>query len=228
MDNLSVYNKVRSVPAAALKQINGGRLSGMTDINPMWRIKIMTDTFGLCGIGWKYTITKQWTETFGNEVKAYCNVDLQIKVDSIWSDPIPGTGGASEVAMERNGAYVSDECYKMALTDALSVAMKALGVGADIYFSKDVDYGTKYSAGQEHQQAAAQPAQAQAPQQQPSYQVPPKTLADRSLALSQAREDLARCATKQDLQYVAQTYSFLLTDKQFVSECTAKRKQLGL
>lgn len=228
MDNLSVYNKVRSVPAAALKQIKGGRLSGMTDINPMWRIKIMTDTFGLCGIGWKYTITKQWTETFGNEVKAYCNVDLQIKVDSIWSDPIPGTGGASEVAMERNGAYVSDECYKMALTDALSVAMKALGVGADIYFSKDVDYGTKYSVGQAPQQAAAQSAQAQAPQQQPSYQVPPKTLADRSLALSQAREDLARCATKQDLQYVAQTYSFLMTDKQFVSECTAKRKQLGL
>ena len=28
--------------------------------------------------------------------------------------------------------YTSDECYKMALTDALSVACKALGVAADV------------------------------------------------------------------------------------------------
>ena len=68
-----------------------------------------------------------------------------IKVDGEWSDAIPGTGGASFVAMERNGAYVSDEVYKMALTDALSVAMKSIGVAADIYFSKGADLGTKYA-----------------------------------------------------------------------------------
>jgi DNA-directed RNA polymerase subunit RPC12/RpoP len=43
---------------------------------------------------------------------------------------------------ETNGIYVSDECYKMALTDALSVACKALGVGADVYWQKD---NTKYN-----------------------------------------------------------------------------------
>jgi len=37
--------------------------------------------------------------------------------------------------------YLSDECFKMALTDAISVAAKALGIGADVYFEKDK---TKY------------------------------------------------------------------------------------
>lgn len=56
---------------------------------------------------------------------------------------IPGTGGASFVAQERNGPYMSDECYKMALTDALSVAAKALGLAADVYFARGE---SKYSA----------------------------------------------------------------------------------
>lgn len=143
--NLSIFNKVRKVPDNALKTINAGRLKGMSDVNPVWRILAMTDTFGICGIGWKYEITKQWTETYGNEIKGFCNINLYIKVNGEWSDAIPGTGGASFVAMERNGAYVSDEVYKMALTDALSVAMKSIGVAADIYFSKGADLGTKYA-----------------------------------------------------------------------------------
>lgn len=143
--NLSIFNKVRKVPFNALKQIGAGRLKGMSDVNPVWRILAMTDTFGVCGVGWKYEITKQWTETYGNEIKGFCNINMFIKVDGEWSDAIPGTGGASFVAMERNGAYVSDEVYKMALTDALSVAMKSIGVAADIYFSKGADLGTKYA-----------------------------------------------------------------------------------
>jgi hypothetical protein len=114
MGNLDLYNKLKVVPAEAIKPIQNGRLKGKSDINPMWRIKTMTEHFGVCGIGWKYVITKQWTETFGTETKAYCNIDLFVKVDGQWSDAIQGTGGSSEVTMERNGSYVSDECYKMA------------------------------------------------------------------------------------------------------------------
>lgn len=52
MDNLELYNKVRNVPQEAKKEIKGGRLKGMTDINPMWRIKTLTEQFGICGMGW--------------------------------------------------------------------------------------------------------------------------------------------------------------------------------
>ena len=100
MGNLDYYNKLKVVPQQALRQIQSGRLRGKHDINPMWRIKAMTEQFGVCGIGWKYVITKQWTETFGSEVKAYCNSDLFSKVNGEWSDAIQGTGGSSEVSME--------------------------------------------------------------------------------------------------------------------------------
>lgn len=166
-NNLAFYEKLRTVPEEAIKQIGAGRLKGMSDINPMYRIKVMTETFGPCGIGWKYEITKQWHEQFGQEIKAFCNINLYIKVDGEWSEPIPGTGGSSFVAVESKGIYVSDECEKMALTDALSVAMKALGVAADVYYSKDKSrFDTKYEQ-QEYseQQAQVKPKTTAAPQQ---------------------------------------------------------------
>ena len=142
MSNLKLYDAVRSVPENAKKQITGGRLSGMTDINPMWRIKTLTEQFGICGIGWKYVITDKRLEQGANgEIAAFVDIDLYIKIDGEWSEPIPGTGGSTFVAKERNGMYTSDECFKMALTDALSVACKALGFAADVYFEKD---RTKY------------------------------------------------------------------------------------
>jgi len=147
MENMTYYNKFRVVPQEAQKPIGGGRLKGMTDINPMWRIKLLTEAFGVCGIGWKYVITEKRLEKSDHgEVAAFVDIDLFIKVDSEWSCAIPGTGGSSFIANEKNGLYLSDECFKMALTDALSVACKALGIGADIYFSKD---RTKYDAQQE-------------------------------------------------------------------------------
>lgn len=137
MDNMQIYNAVRKCPDNALRKISAGRLKGKSDINPMWRIQALTEQFGVCGIGWYYDITKQWTEQgANNEIAAFCNIDLYIKSGDDWSKPIKGTGGSSFVANERNGAYTSDECYKMALTDAISVACKALGFAADIYWDQ--------------------------------------------------------------------------------------------
>jgi hypothetical protein len=56
-----------------------------------------------------------------------------IKERDAWSAPITGIGGAALIAKEKNGLHTNDEGYKMATTDALSVAMKQLGVAADIY-----------------------------------------------------------------------------------------------
>lgn len=138
MENLAIYNAVRSVPDSAKRQIGAGRLKGKTDINPMWRLKTLTEQFGPCGIGWKYVITdKRLEEGANGEVAAFLDIDLFVKVDGAWSDAIPGTGGSAFVAKEKNGPYTSDECFKMALTDAISVACKALGFGADVYWEAD-------------------------------------------------------------------------------------------
>lgn len=156
MDNLELYNAVRSVPPEARKTIAAGRLKGMTDINPMWRIKVLTDRFGPCGVGWKYEITSQQLEKGANdEIAAFVGINLYYMLDGEWSDPIPGTGGSMFVTNERSGLHTSDECYKMALTDAISVAAKALGVAADVYWDKDK---TKYDTSGHQRQDEAKSA----------------------------------------------------------------------
>lgn len=145
MGNLDIYDALRTPPPEALTEIRGGRMNGKTDINPMWRIKALTEQFGPCGVGWKYEITRQWTEAGGSgEISAFCNINLFYKHGDAWSEAVPGTGGSAFIAKEKGGLYQSDECYKMALTDAISVAAKALGVAGDIYWGKDP---TKYGRG---------------------------------------------------------------------------------
>lgn len=152
--NMRIYNQVRAVPQEAKREIAAGRLKGKTDINPMWRIKALTEQFGICGIGWKYVITDERLEAGADgEVSAFVDIDLFIKVGGEWSEAIPGTGGSAFVAKERNGLYTSDECFKMALTDAISVACKALGFGADVYWQADA---TKYTT-RENAQPKAEP-----------------------------------------------------------------------
>ena len=143
MGNLDIYNSVASVPQNAQKKIGAGRLKGMTDINPMWRIRALTEMFGPCGIGWKYVITDKRIEVGADGVMcAFMDIDLFIKYGDEWSEAIPGTGGNLFVASERGGLHTNDECFKMALTDAISVACKALGFGADVYWSSGC---SKYS-----------------------------------------------------------------------------------
>lgn len=170
MDNLKIYNLVRSVPNEAKKPIVGGRLKGMTDVNPIYRIKTLTELFGPCGFGWRYTITDKRLEQYEptGEVAAFVDINLFVKLDGEWSEAIPGTGGSMFAAKEKTGPYVSDECYKMALTDAISVACKSLGVAADVYWQAD---RTKYTTGEPEQ---APPAAAKSPAPQNEPKVPPK------------------------------------------------------
>ena len=141
-ENLKLYNKYRAVPGEALKPIVGGRLKGMSDINPMWRIKALTEEFGMCGVGWFYEVVEQRLEQASdNQIAAFVTINLFVKVDGEWSKPIVGLGGSSFIAKETKGLYTNDECFKMALTDAIGIACKALGFAANVYFEKD---RTKY------------------------------------------------------------------------------------
>jgi hypothetical protein len=146
-NNMFIYEQVRTVPDTAIRPIQSGRLKGKSDINPMWRIQMLTELFGPCGFGWRIEITKQWLESAqnSNEVSAFVNISLYIKYKGEWSSAIVGTGGSSFIKNELKGAYQSDECYKMALTDAISVACKFLGIGADIYWQEG---RTKYTTQQ--------------------------------------------------------------------------------
>lgn len=144
MTDIDQFRKLAQPPPWALKTIGGGRLKGMTDIKPAWRIQAMTEVYGLCGIGWKYEVVKQWTEPGpDNQVFAFVDVLLYIRHGDEWSSPIPGNGGNMLIEKERQGMHANDEAYKMATTDALSSAMRLIGMGADVYAGQWT--GSKYS-----------------------------------------------------------------------------------
>ena len=145
MDKMSIYNRAKEVPKEAKRPIPAGRLKGKTDINPMWRIKKLTELFGPAGIGWRFD-PPVFEEKMGakGEVVVHCFTALYIRQDGgeKWSSPIPGVGGSMLITMEKNGLTTDDDAYKKAYTDAQSVACKALGIGADVYWDADT---TKYT-----------------------------------------------------------------------------------
>ena len=149
MNNLDWYNSWAEVPKNAQKSFDNGNFKG-TDINTMWRIKVLTEKFGACGIGWYYNIKRLWSESpesgvdQNGERLSFAEIELFVKDNGEWSKPIAGIGGNKMLAYIKSKDYYksSDEAYKMAMTDALGNACRNLGIGANVYWENDK---TKYT-----------------------------------------------------------------------------------
>lgn len=155
--NLSVWNQFNQVPAHFTKPIAGGKLKGKSDINPQWRLMAMTQAFGSVGHGWTYRIVRTWNEIAPDgSVMCFAEVAVKTKLDGEWGQEFSGIGGSNTVEKNKNGLVANDEGYKMAVTDALSVAFKAVGVAADIYLGNYDGSKYLYDYSQAYQEAPAQ------------------------------------------------------------------------
>jgi hypothetical protein len=142
--NMRVYSAVRAVPQSAVKPIKGGSYgaAGLSDINPQWRIERMTELFGPVGTGWTWEpveVTEREGVLYGHVVVRYYDKDGKE------SKPIHGYGGT------KFGGRDDSDIYKSTMTDAVSNALRYLGVGADVWYKPDrsgdqQQYDTKYSA----------------------------------------------------------------------------------
>lgn len=207
--NMEYYEQLRTVQKDAQKPFNNGRFAG-TDINPMWRIKRMTEVFGPCGIGWYYEVVNRSLEKSldGATLCTFIGVNLFVKVDGEWSRPIYGEGGntfCQTTTDKKTGStkfFTTDEAYKMALTDALGNATKQLGLGADVWWESDAKHSTKYDQQQElSKQAAAAPAAKPAPKAEPAPAPEPKPEPVQIPAPKNDEEKaLAACQTKTELR----------------------------
>jgi len=156
---MSIWNTVSTSPDFAKKKITGGRLNGFTDINPMWRLRRLTEAFGPVGIGWKYDIV-DFAPVPGadGEVMAMMFINIYVKTGAEWSEAIPGIGGSLLIAKEKSGLHSNDEAYKMALSDAIGTACKALGMSEDVYMSGSG--GSKYAMHKEQSTPPQTPKEA--------------------------------------------------------------------
>lgn len=108
-----------------------GGFSG-TAIKPIYSYRRMTEEFGSCGEGWGVNEpTFQVLPGAEGEVLVYCTV-------SIWYGPAPvrvvyGVGGDKVITKFSSGLKSDDEAFKKAFTDAVTNALKLIGVGADVH-----------------------------------------------------------------------------------------------
>lgn len=144
MANMDLWNKYATPPAEALKEFDNGNFKG-TDISPMWRIRCLTEEFGQCGLGWFTEVKEHWTDTVEtSDVEQCVTTHMRIwlyycdPVSGEWSKPVEGVGGNTMTLYSRKykSTRANDEAYKMAYTDALGNACKALGFGGSIYWER--------------------------------------------------------------------------------------------
>lgn len=130
-DNLELWNKLGKTDPAHTKGFKrGGGFTG-TAIKPMWSYKRMTEEFGPCGKGWGVGEPSfQTVPGPEGEVLVFCTA-------SIWYGPeksfVFGVGGDKAVGKNKYGLNSDDEAFKKAFTDAITNALKMIGVGADVH-----------------------------------------------------------------------------------------------
>lgn len=155
MDNLAYWRMAKQPDLFFLKPIAGGKLTGKTDINPQWRLMAITQMFGMVGVGWYYDVKRTWEVTNPNTGELMCFAEVLLyvfdKEKGDWSKPINGIGGSMLIEKNKNGLQSNDDGYKMAVTDALSVAFKQIGIASDIYLGNFRDSKYSYNINEAYQ-----------------------------------------------------------------------------
>jgi hypothetical protein len=170
----------------------------------MWRIKTLTDEFGVYGFGWYYEVTKQWFEAGANEEKAcFTNINLYVKIGDEWSKPIFGNGGSMFISNESRGLYTDDEAIKKSLTDAIGVAAKHLGLAGDVYFEKD---SSKYDA-------------KSVDQSQPAKTFTPNKPSDGGDFVSKAVGEMMKCKSMDEVTACWNKFPTLNKTQSFIDAC---------
>lgn len=141
-DNLRLWNALgRTDPKHTKAFKRAGGFSG-TAVKPIYAVQKMTEAFGPCGEGWGMTEpTFQIVPGDNREIAVYCTVGLWHgdRVNLIY-----GVGGDKVVSyIKPNEQYkrperweTDDEAFKKAYTDALTNAMKHIGMAADVHMGQ--------------------------------------------------------------------------------------------
>ena len=131
MTKTELWDKLgKTDPAHTKTFTRGGGFKG-TAIKPMWSYRRMTEEFGPCGTGWGVGEPSfQIVAGPEGEVMVFCTA-------SIWygeaRHTVYGVGGDKAVGKNKYGLQTDDEAFKKAFTDAVTNALKMIGVGADVH-----------------------------------------------------------------------------------------------
>ena len=165
-NNLRHWEALERTDPNHTKPFDRGRFKG-TATKPIWNERRLTEHFGPCGIGWGMDKPEFTIVPAADEIAVFCTVTLWYK-DGETTAMVYGVGGDKVLAQQRNGAFVNDESYKAAFTDALGNAMKHIGVNADIHMGRFDDHKyvrelrEEFNETQSNIEAPTRPAEASA------------------------------------------------------------------
>jgi len=135
-NNLRVWEALsKTDPAHTKKFQRAGGFKG-TSVKPIWMTRKMTELFGPCGSGWGMGKPEFTVVPAGDNIMVYCTASVW------WEKPANiayGVGGDVVLGKNRNGPFTDDEAFKKAYTDALSNAMKQIGMAADVHMGQHDD-----------------------------------------------------------------------------------------
>jgi hypothetical protein len=110
----------------------GGGFKG-TAIKPMFSYRRMTEEFGPCGKGWGVGEPSfQIVPGPEGEMLVFCTASIWYRHEEA-ECRVYGVGGDKAVGKNKYGLQTDDEAFKKAFTDAVTNALKLIGVGADVH-----------------------------------------------------------------------------------------------
>ncbi len=122
----------RTDPSQTKQFSRSGGFKG-TAIKPMWSYRRMTEEFGPCGFGWGVgEPVFQVVPGSDSEMLVYCTASVWYRHEDK-DCRVYGVGGDKVVNKFSSGLKSDDEAFKKAFTDAVTNALKLIGVGADVH-----------------------------------------------------------------------------------------------
>lgn len=136
-DNMKLWDSVCETDPKTTKHIN--QRGGFTAIDAYSQIQKATEIFGPVGVGWGWHIEDV------KELGGMAVVDLHF-----WHGTKDMTGGFGVIGQaalmqgKRGDQYPDNDCFKKAVTDAITKGLSYLGFNADVFLGKFDD--NKYVA----------------------------------------------------------------------------------
>lgn len=150
-ENTALWNELRTTPQEYTKQFQrAGGFSGKS-IDPVYRIRRLTERFGPCGMGWGFVQEDQWSDGGTGVYCVYIRGYLWYRLNGKRYKTCSHTGGT-------DASRTPDEAYKMAETDALGKCCVDIGLAVDVYMGEHD--GDKYQERQDKPRNGYQPDQA--------------------------------------------------------------------
>lgn len=132
-DNMAFWTAAMKTDPARVKPITGKQYKGNSP-QPYYLVERMTESFGMCGIGWGLTIISERMERL-TETDV-----LHVALIELWYIQGGKTGRIQQVGQTKaayqssKGSMVIDEdAPKKSITDAMTKCMSYLGFAGDIF-----------------------------------------------------------------------------------------------